>query len=83
MCRYSELSKKESARKQQLMARYTQLNATTYEVPPFPLNPTLCAAYLQSHQGFLGPYYTDNSSSSSADLRDQGCDEDCDDDVLL
>ena len=52
-----ELSKQESARKQQLMARYQQLNGSTFEAPPFPLDQDLCAAYLQSHYGFLGPYY--------------------------
>ena len=41
----------------QLMARYGQLNATTYEAPQFPLNPQLCEEYLERHQGFLGPYY--------------------------
>ena len=77
----TELSKQEGARKQQLMDRYTQLNATTFEAPAFPLSPQLCAAYLQSHQGFLGPYYTSNvavAAAAAGVLRDQGCDEDCD-----
>ena len=58
---YEELSQKESARKSQLMARWVQLNATSFQAPPFPLDTGLCAAYLQSHSGFLGPYYSDGT----------------------
>ena len=54
---YEELSETEGARKEQLMARWAQLNGTTFEAAPFPLDTELCAAYLQSHGGFLGPYY--------------------------
>ena len=43
------------------MARWAELNATTFQAPQFPLDPELCAAYLESHSGFLGPYYTDEA----------------------
>ena len=49
-----------------LMARWAELNATTYEAPQFPLNEAMCAAYLASHRGFLGPYYGDGAERAPA-----------------
>eukprot|EP01052_Picozoa_sp_SAG31_P001351 SAG31_NODE_46_length_30980_cov_226.095107_11_plen_336_part_00 len=54
-----ELSSLMPARKQELSARWSELNRTTFEAPPFPLDQAKCAAYLEAHNGFLGPYYED------------------------
>ena len=63
---YHELSSSMPSVKAALMARWAELNATTYEAPQFPLNEAMCAAYLASHRGFLGPYYGDGAERAPA-----------------
>ena len=63
---YHELSSSMPSVKVVLMARWAELNATTYEAPRFPLNEAMCVAYLASHRGFLGPYYEEGAGHAPA-----------------
>lgn len=54
---HQELSESMPGVKAMLMARFAELNVTTYQAPKFPLDTAKCESYVASHRGFVGPYY--------------------------
>ena len=57
---YNDLAEKEPSRLQEIRKRFFELSETAFEAPEMPINNSLCEKYLESHRGFLGPYYSDN-----------------------
>ena len=54
---YTDLAKSMPAQLTAMAARFNELAQSRYEAPKWPLNKAKCQAYLDQHQGFLGPYY--------------------------
>ena len=51
-----DLAKSNPAMLQTMQALFIERNKTTFQAAKYGTNPQLCAAYIKSHRGFVGPY---------------------------